>query len=468
MKLIFWLSLLINLLIVLPALAQEFTADDGFYSAIFPDGWTQTQLGEAIQLTSPTEEVNIYLLTVEEEDAETAIHRALEYFEISVDDPVQTVDAPLANGTWRQNLYVGDPKIIVSLAQVVDGKALVITGIGDQLSIQRANAQILALINSVSFSGVEVEVADYVDTSAFTEQDVSFGEEPYIARGTLSVPTGEGPFPAVVIIHGSGPSDRDGSIPPNAPYRDIAQGLASQGIVVLRFDKRTLAYGDRLVTEGELTVDSESIDDGVFAVEFLAGLDAVDSDRIYVIGHSLGAGFAPTIAQRSENVAGIVLMAGAVRTFSELVQDQIDYIISVNPENEAAIQSSGIGQILGRYQQVKEGMSYEEAFGEQASYYQSVEEITPLETAKSLSIPILILQGERDYQVTMEDFNLWQEGIGDQDNVTMISYPTLTHLFNELGDLERLAIPADYGEKGFVAQDVIDDIAGWITSQTES
>ena len=84
----------------------------------------------------------------------------------------------------------------------------------------------------------------YVESNSFTETEVTVGTGEWALPGTLTIPKGTGPFPAVVLVHGSGPNDRDETIGPNKPFKDIAWGLASRGIVVLRYDKRTLAHAD--------------------------------------------------------------------------------------------------------------------------------------------------------------------------------------------------------------------------------
>ena len=87
----------------------------------------------------------------------------------------------------------------------------------------------------------------YVDVTSFTETEVTVGSGQWALPGTLTIPRGAGPFPGVVLVHGSGPNDRDETIGPNKPFRDLAQGLASKGIAVLRYEKRTKFYAEEVI-----------------------------------------------------------------------------------------------------------------------------------------------------------------------------------------------------------------------------
>ena len=154
---------------------------------------------------------------------------------------------------------------------------------------------------------------DYVNLSSFTEQEITIGSEPWILPGTISIPNGDGPFPGVVLVHGSGPNDRDETIGPNKPFKDIAWGLASNNIIVLRYDKRTKVYPAETASDKNLTVKEEVVDDAIEAVKLLKAYEEVDQNRIYVLGHSLGAMMAPQIATFEENVSGLILLAAPAR-----------------------------------------------------------------------------------------------------------------------------------------------------------
>src|SRR5690606_21778604 len=115
--------------------------------------------------------------------------------------------------------------------------------------------------------------------AGFGERELSVGEGERALPATLALPDGAGPFPAVVLVHGSDPHDRDETIGPNRPFLDIARGLAAQGIAVLRYEKRTRARPQDYATPDSLTIDSETTDDAVLALQALHALPEVDDAR---------------------------------------------------------------------------------------------------------------------------------------------------------------------------------------------
>src|SRR4029079_4108127 len=133
----------------------------------------------------------------------------------------------------------------------------------------------------------------YVTPSAFRTEDATGGTGPLSLPGTLTMPTGSGPFPAIVLVHGSGPNDRDESVGGVKVFRDLAEGLSSRGIAVLRYEKRTRAHPASFV--GHFTVNDETVDDAVAAAALLRSRHGIDPARLFVLGHSLGGMMAPRI-----------------------------------------------------------------------------------------------------------------------------------------------------------------------------
>lgn len=128
----------------------------------------------------------------------------------------------------------------------------------------------------------------------YTEHDMAIGDGARALPATLAMPKGAGPFPAVVLVHGSGAHDRDETIGPNKPFLDLARGLAAQGIAVLRYEKRTKAHPQEFAG-GDFGVDDETTFDAVLAVDALRKTDGIDPGRVFVLGHSQGGMMAPRV-----------------------------------------------------------------------------------------------------------------------------------------------------------------------------
>ena len=171
---------------------------------------------------------------------------------------------------------------------------------------------------------------DYAVASAYTEREVTVGAGEWALPGTLTMPAGAGPFPAVVLVHGSGPNDRDETFGPNKTFKDLALGLGSRGVAVLRYDKRTKVHGVKIAPLTQFTVKEETIDDALLAAALLRKEPGIDPKRIYVLGHSLGGMLAPRIAAADPSLAGIIVMAGAVRSLDQSIFDQMTYLANAD------------------------------------------------------------------------------------------------------------------------------------------
>ncbi|MGE5579593.1 MAG: alpha/beta fold hydrolase [Bacillota bacterium] len=310
----------------------------------------------------------------------------------------------------------------------------------------------------------------YADTSAFSETECVVGTSQWKLPGTLSMPKGKGPFPAVVLIHGSGANDRDETVGPNKPFKDLAWGLASRGIAVLRYEKRTKQYpAETSALMETFTVKEEVLDDALSAVALLKETEGVDPDRVYVLGHSLGASLAPRIgaeageANGESSVAGLIMLAPNARDLSILIEEQVQYIASLDGSVDDT-ESAEIARVKGDMDKVRDGrlQAGEVVMGASKAYWDDIMAYNPVETAKSLNLPMLILQGERDYQVTMEDFGLWEEALEGKDGTLLKSFPALNHLFIPG---EGKSAPAEYQNPGIVDPAVIDIIATWLSEE---
>jgi dienelactone hydrolase len=307
----------------------------------------------------------------------------------------------------------------------------------------------------------------YVDATAFHEVEVTVGSGEWALPGTLSLPAGAGPFPGAVLVHGSGALDRDETVGPNRPFRDLAWGLASQGIAVLRYDKRTKVHADKITPElkARLTVQEEVVDDALSAVQLLRQAPGIDPGRIYVLGHSLGATLAPRIGQQDPSIAGLIVMAGMTRPLEDTILDQYTYLYdrsgSMTDEQKAELED-----LKAKVARVKDPNLTADVPAEDlplnipGAYWLDLRGYRPAEVAKSLDTRILVLQGGRDYQVTVQgDFPAWQEALAEQRNATLKLYPKLSHPFVSG---EGPSTPQEYMAEGHVSEEVIQDIARWI------
>lgn len=311
----------------------------------------------------------------------------------------------------------------------------------------------------------------YARTDAFREQEFTVGTGEWRLPGTLTVPVRSGTSgasPAVVLVHGSGPNDRDQTVGALKPFRDLAWGLATKGVAVLRYEKRTKEYGSRYMGPKKLTitVQEETIDDALTAVRQLRETKGIDPKRIFVLGSSLGGTVAPRIGQADPSTAGLIIMAGATRPLEDLIVEQTRYLISLNGEPSGAEKEnlrsmeSGVARI--KKLTPADASSSTVLLGAPAGYWLDLRAHDPVSEAKALKQPLLILQGSRDYQVTQADFNRWKEGLANSSTVTLKLYPGLNHLFVSG---EGKCTPQEYEKPGYVSPTVVSDIADWVYKQ---
>lgn len=314
---------------------------------------------------------------------------------------------------------------------------------------------------------VEYSAPKYVDKDTFNEKDVEVGTRDWLLPGTLSMPKGKGPFPALVLVHGSGPNDRDESLGPNKPFRDLAWGLASQNIAVLRYDKRTKVHGQKMIADknAKLTVHEETIQDALSAADLLRDTARINAKNIFILGHSLGGMLIPRMADSDlDKNTGFIIMAGPTRPLEDLVVEQIEYI-SLLDGKLSDEEKANLDQIKSNAQKIKNmtpenSIEMTERFlGAGSAYWLDLKGYDPADSAKKIDRPILILQGERDYQVTMKDFDGWKKALAEKDNVEFKSYPAHNHL---LIPGKGKCTPAEYQVAGHVDRMVIDDIVQWI------
>lgn len=324
-------------------------------------------------------------------------------------------------------------------------------------------------ISGLNFIPTETEYHPpaYVNKSAFHETEVTIGEGKWALPGTLTVPDDSGPFPGLVLVHGSGPNDRDESIGPNKTFRDLAWGLASRGIAVLRYDKRTFIHAKEFTPEivEKLTAKEEVIDDALLAIELMRGTKDIDPKKVVMLGHSLGATLAPRIGKQDPEIAGLIIMAGITRSLEDTILDQFTYLYSLagkmTDEQKAEIEvlKEKVARVKN-IESLKDIPSKDLPLGVSPAYWKDLHDHKPSDDVKTLTMPILILQGGRDYQVLeTKDFEGWKAALNHKTNATFKLFPKLNHLFIAG---EGKSTPQEYMIEGHVEKDVIDSIVQWI------
>lgn len=305
--------------------------------------------------------------------------------------------------------------------------------------------------------------------AAFAEREIVVGEAATGLGATLALPNGKGPFPTVILVHGSGPQDRDETLGPNRPFLDIARGLAERGIATLRYDKRTKSRPQDYANG--IDVDSETTDDAVLAIAALRQdpqiAAKIDVKRVFVLGHSQGGMMAPRIAKRStergHEVAGLVLLAAPSRSLLDILIEQTRRVSVLDDGKTSPQESAAIADISRRVAAVRRGgevAPQDSPAGLPAAYWRSFDAVDAVGEARAITQPLLILQGTADIQVVDADWQGWKAGFHDSPRATFKLYENLNHL----------AIPsttgtlAEYQTPGHVDATLIDDVAAWIAA----
>ena len=297
----------------------------------------------------------------------------------------------------------------------------------------------------------------------------------YPLNGLLTLPDDTAkPVPAVVFVHGSGASNMDEKVGKLTPFKDLAQGLARHGIASVRYDKRSFAHGFKMLRDKDLevTVKTETIDDAILATELLKKDPRIDPERVFIIGHSMGGMLSPRIDAEGGNYAGLIIMAGSPRKLEEIILDQ----------NEAALRSTKgfvnwiVKKQVAKFAAMFDGM-YELSDAEAKKkkmgggttlyYFKEMGEHAASAYLSSCEKPILIMQGEKDFQATAEkDFAAYKQLLAGRSNVTFRLYEDLSHAFvpSVYGDIMKAK--QEYNVKQHISDEVIGDIASWINNTT--
>lgn len=312
----------------------------------------------------------------------------------------------------------------------------------------------------------------YARREALEEQELTVGGGELALPATLTLPRQRhaGALPAVVLVHGSGPQDRDETIGPNRPFRDLAWGLAAKGVAVLRYEKRTRRHGQKLDPR-KITLREETIDDALAAVKLLrARAPLVDPTRVFVLGHSLGGTALPRIAGADPKLGGLIFMAASARPLEDLIVEQLSHIAGldgkVSPEEKTQIDAARAAAATVKSPELSADTPASKLpFGVPAAYWLDLRANDPLKLAAALpeGTRMLFLQGGRDYQVTVKDLELWKRALAEREKrgeARFVLYPKGNHL---LADGEGRCEPAEYLRPAFVSVAAIEEIARFVS-----
>ncbi len=304
-----------------------------------------------------------------------------------------------------------------------------------------------------------------LETDDYLQQEIQLGEGEEPLTGALTLPKGKEKPPVVIMVHGSGAVDLNESIgaADNRPFEDIAFGLAKRGIASIRYDKRNYAYPDTYIKLGkQVTIQDEVLSDVHTAITYAQTLASVDTDRIYILGHSLGGMLAPKIAQDHPSVAGLIIMAGSPRHLEDIVLDQNLMLLEQTNQSQARKNQivEEIKEDVQTIKGLKSGASSDMYFNMPVAYWVSLNEIDTAAISSKLSIPVLIQQGDADFQISVDaDYSLWRTLFSGKENVRFCLYEGLNHLFMPHNGKKDAT---EYDVKGHVEQSVIDDICSFI------
>ena len=289
---------------------------------------------------------------------------------------------------------------------------------------------------------------------------VQFTSGPITLEGTLTIPPGPGPFPGAVIIAGSGPTDRDGNSPAGIgtdAYAMLAKGLAERGIASLRYDKRGLPSSKGTVVMATTTLDHFA-DDATAAAGLLAA--RTDIGPVVFIGHSEGGTLAMLAAADSAPVQGLVLVATAGRRPTAILREQLGR--QFPPAVVASFDTAWAGYLRGDTAVTPPPALAGLFAPETRRFLQSWEAIDPVEMLARLRLPTMVLQGETDVQITLDDARRLARARPD---VRLVTLPGVNHVLKEASGATPQAQAAAYTNRALpLAPAVVPAIADFIKS----
>lgn len=323
-------------------------------------------------------------------------------------------------------------------------------------------------IAGIFFTPYRTAKAAAESTKVYKETKCSFVNDEIEFPAILCTPKQQKSKAVVILVHGSGPNDMDETIGPNKIFKQIANKLAKYGIASLRYDKRSFLAQQGNIGKINTDINSIVVSDAVAAAKFMHSIDSLENLPRIIVGHSLGAFMAPKIGLESANVDAIVMLAANARPLEDLIIEQYKYLyaqdgISKEEKKEIKAMKKKVKNVKKLEKYVAKGKVVELPLTNDTAFWLSLNNYKPLKTISNLQMPILIMQGGRDYQVSMDDFRIWHSNVRNSINKdqTFVYYSGLNHLFIK-GNTK--SYPSEYNKKAEVSENMIRDLSDWIKS----
>jgi dienelactone hydrolase len=283
--------------------------------------------------------------------------------------------------------------------------------------------------------------------SSFAE-DARIPAQDLTLEGTLALPDGPGPHPGVVLVHGSGPNGRDavmqgqlnmGFVRKVPVFSELSDALVAEGFAVLRYDKRSCGTFNKLcdnaypVPPDDLTIDV-FMDDAVAALTWLSAHDAVDPERVAVVGHSQGATFVPQILVEQPQLAAGVVIAGTFRPIDQILAQQLADSRALMrelgvPDGRAEAAVAPLVEMVSQVDHVRAGGFSDDTQmlgGASVGFWKSWLAQTDAMPGFALQAqqPMLVLGGTMDTNVPPAEIELWRAHLPEQHTVTVLDCVT--------------------------------------------
>lgn len=500
------LKLFAVLLLGCLVLAQDVYVDArGYFSVPVPTGWTDisTLHYAAFVHQDPDATINIVAAPGEEDQVVLAGLQILIDSELEasfLDAPLQASPVPLPSGVWTQRIYQragGELLVVISLEQAGVTYLLITEG-SQEAFTQAINTAVNQMLLGLTLLG-QVEKAE--EHLPYLAEEVTFESQGLTLVGTLTLPEGTGPHPAVILISGSGAQDRDGahpSLPGYRPFRWLADHLSRAGIAVLRFDERGVgasAGEHETATSADFALDNEA------ALAYLHNRNDIDPEQVGLLGHSEGGLIAAKIAARNPEAAFVISMAGPALPYAEIVVMQTERILRAAGADEEAVTAAVAQQrvivelaqeeaweeveellfdialeqlnslpeeqvaSLGDFEAFARTQAAMQLAGFDNPWMRFFLSYDPAQDWARITVPVLVLLGGLDVQVDVAQNRPALEAAlaeaGNED-VTVEVFPTANHLFQEAvtgGPDEYLRLEMQFAP-GF-----LETISSWLLEQ---